>query len=59
MASVFWDAKRIIMIDHTEKGVITGSYYSPADEAAVTMTAVQDAGFELVEHTRRIERDLT
>lgn len=80
MASVFWDAKGIIMVEYLEKGAtITGSYYAdqirrlrkaikekrrgklragvlfhqdnaPAHKAAVAMTAIQETGFELLEH---------
>ncbi|XP_073527124.1 histone-lysine N-methyltransferase SETMAR-like [Phyllobates terribilis] len=81
MASIFWDAEGIIMVDYLEKGAtITGSYYAeqirrlreaikekrrgklragvlfhrdnaPAHKAAVAMATIQEAGFELVEHS--------
>lgn len=80
MASVFWDAEGIIMVDYLQKGAtITGSYYAeqirrlreaikekrrgklragvlfhqdnaPVHKAAIAMAAIQEAGFELVEH---------
>lgn len=80
MASVFWDAEGIIMVEYLEKGAtITGSYYAdqirrlreaikekrrgklrvgvlfhqdnaPAHKAAVAMAAIQETGFELLEH---------
>lgn len=80
MASVFWDAQGIIMVEYLEKGAtITGSYYAdqirrlreaikekrrgklragvlfhqdnaPAHKAAVAMAAIQETGFELLEH---------
>lgn len=80
MASVFWDAKGIIMVEYLEKGAtISGSYYAdqirrlreaikekrrgklragvlfhqdnaPAHKAAVAMAAIQESGFELLEH---------
>ncbi|CAG4977612.1 unnamed protein product [Parnassius apollo] len=80
LASVFWDAQGIIMVEYLEKGAtITGSYYAdqirrlpedikekrrsklragvlfhqdnaPAHKAAVAMAAIQETGFELLEH---------
>nr|XP_032528131.1 uncharacterized protein LOC116778294 [Danaus plexippus plexippus] len=80
MASVFWDAEGIIMVEYLEKGAtITGSYYAdqirrlreaikskrrgklrarvlfhqdnaPAHKAAVAMAAIEEMGFELLEH---------
>ncbi|CAK1592430.1 unnamed protein product [Parnassius mnemosyne] len=80
MASVFWDAQCIIMVEYLENGAtITGSYYAeqirrlreafkekrrgklragvlfhqdnaPAHKAAVAMAAIQETGFELLEH---------
>ncbi|XP_045451016.1 histone-lysine N-methyltransferase SETMAR-like [Melitaea cinxia] len=81
MASVFWDAQGIIMVEYLEKGAtITSSYYAdqirdqlreaikekrrgklrtgvlfhqdnaPAHKAAVAMAAIQETGFELLEH---------
>jgi histone-lysine N-methyltransferase SETMAR len=80
MASVFWDAEGVIMIDYLEKGAtITGLHYAeqitrlreaikekrrgklrsvvlfhqdnaPPHKARVAMAAIQDAGFELLDH---------
>ncbi|CAF4830352.1 unnamed protein product [Pieris macdunnoughi] len=80
MASVFWDAEGIIMVEYLEKGAtIIVSYYAdqirrlreaikqkrrgklragvlfhqdnaPSHKAAVAMAAIQETGFELLEH---------
>ena len=80
MASVFWDADGILMVDYLQKGqTINGQYYAsllrqlretiklkrrgklskgvlfhqdnaPVHKSAIAMAAINDCGFELVEH---------
>lgn len=80
LASVFWDAEGLLLIDYLEKGAtITGNYYAqlivklreavkqkrrgklrkgvlfhqdnaPVHKSLVAMTAIRDAGFQIVDH---------
>ena len=80
MASIFWDAEGVLLVDYLEKGhTITGTYYvnllhqlrekikslrrgklargvlfhqdnAPAHKSTVAMAAINECGFELLEH---------
>ena len=60
MASMFWDAEGVLLVDYLDKGhTFTEAYYAdllrqlrddnaPAHRSTVDMTAIQKCGFQLV-----------